>query len=66
MPSRLTTVCFIISISSITERLLKVWKTNEVIQMIAIGETGGLKDAHLIYLVYNILFGSNIPNDQNK
>lgn len=66
MPSRLTTVCFIISISSITERLLKVWKTNEVIQMIAIGETGGLKDVHLIYLVYNILFGSNIPNDQNK
>lgn len=29
-------------------------------------ETGGLKDVHLIYLVYNILFGSNIPNDQNK
>lgn len=34
--------------------------------MIAIGETGSLKDAHLIYLVYNILFGSNVPNDQNK
>lgn len=54
------------SFSSVTNRALTVWKTNEAPQIILIGEMGGLRDAQLIYVVYNTLFGSNASNDQNK
>lgn len=65
MGNRLLTVSFTF-LSSVTNRVLKVWKTNEVPQIILIGEMRGLRDAQLIYFGYNTLFGSNVPNDQNK